>query len=84
MKEYVVDKTRPIAHAFMAYPIEGKGVFCGSVQKQSYGFASSSLSRVFTAWGEVGFGIWANDYMEGSYGILGIRNTRLTVDGNWF
>lgn len=27
MKEYVVDKTRPIAHAFMAYPIEGKGVF---------------------------------------------------------
>lgn len=81
LKEYVVDKTRPIAHAFMAYPIEGKGVFCGSVQKQSYGFASSSLSRVFTAWGEVGFGIWANDYMEGSYGILGIRNTRLTVDG---
>lgn len=27
LKEYVVDKTRPIAHAFMAYPIEGKGVF---------------------------------------------------------
>lgn len=65
----------------MAYPVEGEGVFCGSCNKQSYGFSSTSLSRKFTAWGNVGFGIWANDYMEGSFGILGIRNTRLTVDG---
>lgn len=81
LKDYVIDKTRPIAHSFMAYPVEGMGVFCGSSHKQSYGFTSLSLTNVFTAWGDVGFGLWANDYMEGSYGILGIRHTRLTVDG---
>lgn len=81
LKEFVTDTTKPIAHSFMAYPVSGEGVFCGSSSKQSYGFTSTSLSRVFTAWGNVGFGIWANDYMEGSFGILGIRHTKLTVDG---
>lgn len=81
LKEFVTDTTKPIAHSFMAYPVDGEGVFCGSQRKQSYGFTSYSLSRRFTAWGKVGFGIWANDYMEGSFGILGIRSTKLAVDG---
>ena len=81
LKTYVTDTTKPIAHSFMAYPKEGKGVFCGSSNKQSYGFSSLNLTRKFTAWGKVGFGIWANDYMDGSFGILGVRNTKLIVDG---
>lgn len=81
LKDFVTDTTAPIAHSFMAYPVKGEGVFCGSQSKQSYGFTSYNLKRLFTAWGKVGFGIWANDYMEGSFGILGIRNTSLTVDG---
>ena len=82
LKEYVTDTTSPIAHAFMAYPISGEGVFCGSTRRQNYGFSSSNLTREFTAWGKVGFGLWANDYMEGSFGILGIYKTTLSVDGN--
>ena len=82
LKEYVTDTTSPIAHAFMAYPISGEGVFCGSSHRQNYGFSSSNLTREFTAWGKVGFGLWANDYMEGSFGILGIYKTTLSVDGN--
>jgi hypothetical protein len=81
LKGFVTDTTKPIAHSFMAYPVEGEGVFCGSQRNQSYGFSSTNLTREFTAWGKVGFGIWANDYMDGSYGILGIRKTTLTVDG---
>lgn len=81
LKNYITDTTPPIAHAFMAYPVEGEGVFCGSERKQNYGFTSSRLTREFTAWGKVGLGIWANDYMEGSFGILGVHNTTLTVDG---
>lgn len=81
LKEYVEDKTSPIAHSFMAYPVKGQGVFCGSSRKQSYGFSSTKLKREFTAWGKVGFGIWANDYMEGSFGILGVSRITLTVDG---
>lgn len=82
LKEFVTDTTKPIAHSFMAYPADGEGVFCGSQRKQSHGFPSYSLSRQFTAWGKVGFGIWANDYMEGSFGRLGIRRTKLAVDGH--
>jgi len=81
LKAYVADSTKPIAHSFMAYPAAGEGVFCGSQGKQSYGFSSPSLTRRFTAWGKVGFGIWANDYMDGSFGILGVRDTKLLVDG---
>lgn len=81
LKGFVTDTTAPIAHSFMAYPARGEGVFCGSSSKQSYGFSSCNLTRKFTAWGKVGFGIWANDYMEGSFGILGIRKTTLSVDG---
>ena len=81
LKPFVADSTPPIAHAFMAYPVEGEGVFCGSGRKQNYGFTSTRLGRKFTAWGKVGFGLWANDYMEGSFGILGVYKTRLEVDG---
>lgn len=81
LKGFVTDTTKPIAHSFMAYPVEGEGVFCGSQRNQSYGFSLTNLTCEFTAWGKVGFGIWANDYMDGSYGILGIRKTTLTVDG---
>ncbi len=81
LRGFVSDRMKPIAHSFMAYPVEGEGVFCGSQRKQSYGFSSTNLTRKFTAWGKVGFGIWANDYMEGSFGILGIRKTTLSVDG---
>ncbi len=79
--QYVEDYTEPIIHSFKAYPVEGEGVFCGSTRKQTYGFNKRDLSYNFTAWGKVGFGIWANDYMDGSYGILGVRHTTLSVDG---
>lgn len=81
LRQYVKDTTPPIAHSFMAYPLEGEGVFMGASHKQTYGFSSTNLTRGFTAWGKVGFGIWANDYMEDSFGRLGIRRTTLTVDG---
>jgi len=81
MGHILSDKTPPMAHAFMAYPQEGKGVFNGSTRQQNFNFGSHSLQREFTAWGEVGFGLWANDYMEETYHHYGIRYTRLTIDG---
>lgn len=81
LKEYVHDGMPPMAHGFMAYPKAGEGVFCGNFGKSAYGFSSKNLTRLFTAWGKVGFGIWANDYMEITYNHYGIRKTVLTVDG---
>lgn len=75
------DKMPPMAHAFMAYPIVGMGIFEGTQAKRSFGFPSHELSRRFTAWGKVAFGIWANDYMEATYNKYGVRQTTLTVDG---
>ncbi|NPD92746.1 M23 family metallopeptidase [Xylanibacter muris] len=77
----IKDNMAPTAHGFMAYPQNGKGVFNGGSSKQTFGFTSHHLSRKFTAWGKVGFGIWADDYMENAYNRYGIRRTLLTVDG---
>ena len=81
LKPFVRDATPPQAHAFMAYPMPGEGVFNGGATQQYFGFSSHQLTREFTAWGRVGFGLWANDYMEQSYNNYGIRQTILTVDG---
>lgn len=43
LKDYVTDTTKPIAHSFMAYPMKGQGLFCGSSRKQSYGFRHLTL-----------------------------------------
>ena len=80
LKDILQDSTPPQAHAFMAYPQEGEGVFNGSSKKQNFGFSSNHLNREFTAWGKVGFGLWANDYMEETYHHYGIRQTQLLVD----
>ncbi len=79
--KYVKDELPPMAHGFMAYPILGEGQFCGGTAKQSFPFTSYSLSRKFTAWGKVGFGLWANDYMEITYNRYGVKKTELYVDG---
>jgi len=39
------------------------------------------LDQPFTAWGRVGFALWADDYMQGVYNHYGIRETILMVDG---
>lgn len=75
------DSVPPVAHAMMAYPQKASGVFCGASTQQSFGFSSHFLERDFTAWGKVGFGLWANDYMQQTYNHYGIRTTRLLVDG---
>lgn len=78
---YVNDGLPPMAHGFMAYPVKGLGVFNGGSAKQTFGFGSHHLSRRFTAWGKVGFALWANDYMEITYNRYGVRETTLKVDG---
>lgn len=81
MPGLVKDTTPPQAHGFMATPMEGEGVFNGSSGKQVFGFPSHHLTSRFTAWGKVGFGIWANDYSEATYNNYGVRLTQLFVDG---
>ncbi len=86
----IADSIAPQAHSLMAVPVEGQGVFNGVDTKQIFGFGQSDrkvqnstlkLQRAFTAWGKVGFALWADDYSEATYNHYGIRYIQLTVDG---
>ncbi len=86
----VADSVAPLAHSFMAVPVEGEGVFNNSGAKQTFGFGQPevkkrnttwTIDRGFTAWGRVGFALWADDYSEHTYNHYGIRHTQLLVDG---
>ena len=88
--QYVADTVAPVAHSFMAVPVKGEGVFNGGSGKQTFGFGLGDVrrqrieyhdGREFTAWGRVGFALWADDYAQGVYNHYGIRHTRLLVDG---
>ena len=87
---FIADTVAPQAHSFMAVPVQGEGVFNGGSSKQTFGFGQPdikkqhttwTLSRDFTAWGRVGFALWADDYSEATYNHYGIRHTQLLVDG---
>ena len=86
----IADTVAPQAHSFMAYPMDGEGVFNGGFSKQTYGFGAGdtkvqhftfNVQREFTAWGRVGFALWADDYSEATYNHYGVRYTQLLVDG---
>lgn len=80
LADNINDSVPPQAHSFMAIPQEG-GSFNGSGNKQNFGFSSHHLEREFTAWGRVGFALWSDDYMQGTYNHYGVRYTTLLVDG---
>ena len=75
------DSMPPVAQAIMAYPQAGKGTVCGSNTPQRFDFKQKSITDSLYAWGKVGFGLLAYDLMEGSTNKLGVRSTRLLVDG---
>ena len=87
---FIADTVAPQAHSFMAIPVKNEGLFNGGTSKQTFGFGQPdtkkqhttwTLSREFTAWGRVGFALWADDYSEATYNHYGIRHTRFLVDG---
>lgn len=80
LADYINDSVPPQAHGFEAIP-QHDGIFNGGRSKQNFGFSSHHLDREFTAWGRVGFALWANDYMQETYNHYGIRYTTLLVDG---
>ena len=79
--DHIVDTIPPQAHSFMACPQQDGALFCGRTQKQVYAFTAHRLEREFTAWGRVGFALWADDYMQGTYHHYGVREQILMCDG---
>ena len=75
--DFINDTVPPVIHGLMAYPQAGEGVFNGKAGKQTF----SSRGARFTAWGKVGFGVRADDYMQDAPHHYGIRETVFLVDG---
>ena len=75
LNDFIQDSVPPQAHGFMAIPQGGS--FNGSCSSSQLSVTNSQL----TAWGRVGFAVWADDYMQGAYNHYGIHETLLYVDG---
>ena len=83
----ISDSVAPRAHSIMACPLAGHGTFCGTSSIQTFpcdriNADSTETSTLLTAWGRVGFALWADDYMQGVHNYYGIRQTILLVDGH--
>ena len=74
LNEFIQDTVPPQAHGFMAIP-QG-GTFNGTSTRQTF-----VRNNTQTAWGRVGFAVWADDYMQGSTNHYGICETLFYVDG---
>lgn len=81
----VKDTTPPRAHAIAFYPQAGKGIVNGKINKQIIAVTAAAagkncLSVPIEAWGQIGFGIKAFDYMNGTNNKYGVRSVTLYAD----
>ena len=73
----VKDHTAPRAESYMLFPQPGQGVVNG---KQEPHRIATRKQQPVTAWGIIGAGIEAYDYMEGAYNKYGVHTVILEVD----
>lgn len=74
----IKDKTAPRADGIMLFPQQGKGVVQGSQVGQKI---QPNSIRPVEAWGLIGTGIKAYDYMDGVSNHYGVHTVILSVDG---
>lgn len=77
LRDCVADHVAPRILAYKAYPVRGEGIFRGMMADSL--FRIDSLTQL-SAWGKVGFGIRAEDYMDSIPNRYGIRHTHFYVD----
>lgn len=80
-KEKLTDTRPPRIHAVSVYPKRGEGVLAGNAVSRVYDVKGDTLCDTVEAWGTIGFGVKALDYMDGTNNKYGIRKIELFVDG---
>lgn len=76
-KKKVKDNTAPRAEGIMLFPQPGEGVVDGVQERQSFPLHPK---QPITAWGLIGAGIRAYDYMDGVRNRYGVHTVILEVD----
>lgn len=74
----VKDNTAPRAEGIMLFPQPGKGVVEGKQTRRAF---PAHPTKPITAWGLIGAGIRAYDYMDGVHNKYGVKTVILEVDG---
>lgn len=82
----ITDTHPPKIQGILVCPMEGKGVVNGQGRKTELKIVtakdgSQTLNGTIHAWGEIGLAVKANDYMDNTNNIYGVRDIRLSVDG---
>ena len=83
--ERVVDTRPPKIQGVMVVPMPGKGVVNGSARKLKPTLVTAkngkqTVQERIEAWGEIGLAVRANDYMDNTTNVYGVRVIRLSVD----
>ncbi len=81
-KDKLTDTRPPRAHAISVYPKRGKGSLFGGGTSRVYDIVNGGITEVIEAWGDIGFGVKALDYMDGTSNKYGVRIIELLVDGD--
>lgn len=81
-KDRLSDTRPPKAHAISVYPRRGKGVLSENGTSRSYDVVDDTVEENIEVWGEIGFGVSALDYMDGTRNKYGVRLIELFVDGD--
>ena len=72
------DHTAPRAQGLLLFPRRGEGVVMGDTKARRLPLQPK---QTITAWGWIGAGIKAYDYMDGAHNRLGVHTVTLQVDG---
>lgn len=76
------DTIAPRASSFAVYPRAGRGVLAGGHESKVYKVVEGMVKDTIMAWGQVGFGVKALDYMNGTNNKYGVRRIELHADGS--
>lgn len=81
-KSRVADDVPPRASSVELYAKEGRGVINGSTAKVFMDVNGGAVQApaTLTAWGKIGAGIAAYDYMTGTHNFYGVQSVKLFVD----
>lgn len=76
----VPDATKPRIHRIYITPMPGEGVVAGGASTKSYSTDQLKNNPV-KVYGRVGISVRANDYMNGTGNIYGVKSLKVEVDG---
>lgn len=80
-KQNLKDSRAPVAYKVGIYPRLGEGVLDGGDRSKLYNVKGGTISAVPEVWGKIGFGIKAEDLMDGTNNKYGVYKIELLVDG---